>query len=57
MFYFVGILSRVGYIFLPSCPQVFSLLKVEFKNISKSHKSLVQFQSDEENPLKNNLDT
>ena len=39
MSYFVGILSGVGDIFLLSCPQVFFLLKVRFKNISKSHKS------------------
>ena len=42
VFYFVGILSRVGYIFLPGCPQVFSLLKVMFRSIFESHKSLIQ---------------
>ena len=35
--YFVGILSGVGDIFLPGCPQVFSLLNVEFRDISESH--------------------
>ena len=42
MSYFVGILSVVGDIFLLSCPQVFTLLNVRFKDISELHKSLVQ---------------
>ena len=42
MFYFVGILCRVGYIFLPSCPQVLLLLNVRSRGISESHKSSVQ---------------
>ena len=37
--YFVDILSGVGDIFLPSCSQIFSLLNIKFKVISKSHKS------------------
>ena len=41
MSYFVGILSGVGDIFLLSCPQVFILLNVRFKDISELHKSLV----------------
>ena len=40
--YFVGILSRVGDIFLSSCSQVFSLLNLRFKGIFKLHKSPVQ---------------
>ena len=40
--YFVGILSEVGDIFLLGCPQVFSLLNVRFRGISKLHKNLVQ---------------
>ena len=40
--YFVGILSRVWDIFLLGFPQFFSLLNVEFKDISESQKSLVQ---------------
>ena len=39
MTYFVGILSGVGDIFLPDCPQVFSLLNVRFRGISEPHKS------------------
>ena len=42
MSYFVGILSGVGDIFLLSCPQVFTLLNVRFKDISELHKNLVQ---------------
>ena len=41
MSYFVGILNGVGDIFLLSCPQVFILLNVRFKDISELHKSLV----------------
>ena len=39
MSYFVGILNRVGDIFLLGCPQLFSLLNVRFMGISKPHKS------------------
>ena len=42
MSYFVGILSGVGDIFLLSCPQVFTLLNVRFKDISELYKSPVQ---------------
>ena len=42
MYYFVGILNRVGDIFLSSCRQVFSILNVTFKSISKPHKSSVK---------------
>ena len=41
MFYFVGILSGVGDIFLPDYPQVFSLLNLRFKGIFEPHKSPV----------------
>ena len=40
--YFVGILSRVGDIFLSSCSQVFSLLNLRFRGIFELHKSPVQ---------------
>ena len=40
--YFVDILSAVGDVFLPSCPQVLFLLNVGFRGIFKPHKSLVQ---------------
>ena len=40
--YFVGILSGVGDVFLSDCFQVFSLLNIRFKGISKLHKSSVQ---------------
>ena len=42
MLYFVGNLSEVEYIFLPGNSQVFSLLKIRFKSIFESYKSLVQ---------------
>ena len=42
MSYFVEILSEVRDIYLPSCLQVFSLLNIRFKGISKLHKSSVQ---------------
>ena len=42
VFYFVGILNGVGNIFLPCCPQAFSLLNVRFKSIFEPHKSPVQ---------------
>ena len=42
MSYFVGILSEFGDIFLPDCPQVFSLLYVRFRGISEPHKSPAQ---------------
>ena len=42
MSYFVGILRRVGYIFLPGCPQVLFLLNVGFKGIYEPHKSPVE---------------
>ena len=42
MLYFVGNLSEVEYIFLPGSSQVFSLLKIRFKSIFESYKSLVQ---------------
>ena len=40
--YFVSILSGVGDIFLPGCPQVFFMFKVRFRGISESHKNPVQ---------------
>jgi len=40
--FFVGILSGVEDIFLPDCPQVFSLLNLRFRGIFKPHKKLVQ---------------
>ena len=40
--YFVGILSRVGDIFLSSCSQVFSLLNLRFRGIFELYKSPVQ---------------
>ena len=36
--YFVDILNGIGDIFLPSCPQIFSLLNVKFRDISESYK-------------------
>ena len=50
--YFVGILSGTRDIFLPGCPQVFSLLNLRFRSISKSYKSLVQSGD----PLLNSID-
>ena len=50
--YFVGILSGTGDIFLPDCPQVFSLLSLRFRSISKSYKSPVQSGD----PLLNSID-
>ena len=41
MSYFVGILRSVGDIFLPSCPQILSLLNVSFRGIFEPHKSPV----------------
>ena len=38
MSYFVGILSGVEDIFLLSCPQVFFLLNIRFKDISEPYK-------------------
>ena len=40
--YFVGILSGVGDVFLSDCFQVFSLLNIRFRGISKLYKSSVQ---------------
>ena len=45
-FRLVSILKEVENIFLLGCPQVSSLLKVKFRNISKSHKN----RSKEKNP-------
>ena len=42
MFYFVGILSRVGDLFLYGCPQVFFPLNIRFKDNSELHKSPVK---------------
>ena len=42
MSYFVGILSEIEDIFLPSYPQDFFLLNVKFKDIFEPYKSLVQ---------------
>ena len=42
--YFAGILSKVGNIFLSGCSQVFFLLNVKFRGISKAHKSPVQIE-------------
>ena len=42
MSYFIGILNEVGDIFLLDYLQVFSLLNLRFKDISKSYKSPVQ---------------
>ena len=42
MFYFVGILSRVGDLFLQGCPYVFFLLNVRFKDIYELHKSPIK---------------
>ena len=42
MYYFIGILNEVGDIFLLDYLQVFSLLNLRFKDISKSYKSSVQ---------------
>ena len=39
VFYFVGILCRVGDIFLSACPQVLSLLNVGSKGISEPHQN------------------
>ena len=52
MSYFVNILSRVRNIFLPGCSQVFSLLNLKFKSISKSHKNPPK----ERNPLIDSID-
>ena len=41
VFYFIGILSGIGDIFLPGS-QVFSLLNIRFRGISESYKSPVQ---------------
>ena len=40
--YFVDILNRVGDIFLPNCPQIFSLLNVKFRDIFEPYKSPIQ---------------
>ena len=40
--YFIGILSGVEDIFLPSYPQNFFLLNVKFKDIFEPYKNLVQ---------------
>ena len=40
--YFVGILSGVEDVFLSDCFQVFSLLNIRFRGISKPYKSSVQ---------------
>ena len=42
VFYFVGISSGVEDIFLSGCPQVFSLLNVEFRDIFEPYKSPIQ---------------
>ena len=42
MSYFVDILNGVRDIFLPSCPQIFSLLNVKFREIYEPYKSPVQ---------------
>ena len=42
MFYFVGILNRVGDIFLQGYPYVFSSLNVRFKDIYELHKSPIK---------------
>ena len=42
MSYFVDILNRVGDIFLPNCPQIFSLLNVKFRDIFEPYKSPIQ---------------
>ena len=42
MFYFVGILRGVENISLLGCSQVLFLINVKFKDISESHKSLIQ---------------
>ena len=47
--YFIGILSRVGDIFLSDCSQIFFTLKVKFKGNLK-------VQSKEGNPLINSTD-
>ena len=47
--YFIGILSKVGDIFLSDCSQIFSPLKVKFKGNLKG-------QSKEGNPLINSTD-
>ena len=44
MSYFAGILSKVGNIFLSDCSQVFFLLNIKFRGISKAHKSPVQIE-------------
>ena len=53
MSYFIGILSGVGDIFLSSCPQIFPLLNVRFRCISKPQKKI---QSKKSNPLINSID-
>ena len=45
--YFVGILCKVGNIFLPNYPQVLSLLNIGSKSISNR----IKVQSKEENPF------
>ena len=49
---FIGILSGVRDIFLPSCSQVFFSLNVKFSAISEPHKSPVKKK---ENLLINNI--
>ena len=53
MFYFIGILSGVGDIFLLDCLQVFFLLNVKFRGIFELYKSPVERG---ENPLINSID-
>ena len=52
MSYFVIILSGVENIFLLGCPQVFSLLNIRFRGISKPQKVLFK----EEDPLIDSID-
>ena len=40
--FFVGIISGVRDVLLPSCTQVFSLLNLKFRSISKPDKSPIQ---------------
>ena len=44
VFYFIGILSWVRDVFLPSCPQVLLLLNVRFRGTSESYKNPVQME-------------
>ena len=39
VFYFIGISSGVGDIFLLGCLQVYSLLNIRYRGIIESHKS------------------